>query len=209
MKINRAEMPTRLVVMRHLPSSANADGLLAGTWDVGLSPQGIAQAPEAKTQIQPFAPFGVVFSSDMKRAINTASRTTSQKPRQTRLLRERHLGDLEGTPVTPDFVRMLYTPLPQRRELSMAPGAENDNSMLLRWYEFLAKWYQRHRGQTGFAATHASLMGTVLDDLVGGTGVHKIENGGYFVLEADGNTKDPDLKVTAQSGIVYPFVLAA
>ena len=189
MKAVQETGPTTLVVVRHFHSSANADGLLAGTLDVPLSSQGIAQTPEARKNLLPFAPFADVFSSDRRRAINTARRTTSRKPRQTRLLRERHLGTLEGTPVTPDFVRMLYTPLPIRRELTMAPGAENDNSMLTRWDEFLARWFQRHRGQTSAAFTHSSMMGTLLDDLKGGDGVHAIENEGILYWKASGSSE--------------------
>ena len=100
--------PTTLWLIRHGESTWNVAGLAQGWGDeAGLTERGLRQALTAAAQFG-YRPVRAIYSSDLRRAQQTAAAFADVLglPVQTdRRLRERSLGDLEGSPhsmITPE-----------------------------------------------------------------------------------------------------------
>ncbi len=88
-----------LIMIRHGQTDANSTGRLSGQVDSELSETGVAQAA-ALAQRLANDRFDHIYTSDLKRAISTATAVSSeqqvQSPTQCSWLRERHAGVLQG-----------------------------------------------------------------------------------------------------------------
>jgi len=89
---------TTLHLVRHGETEWNRDGRIQGWADTPLSEVGREQARElAATLVE--RPIGAIYSSDLRRAYETAETLARQlglQVRTTPALRERHFGDNEG-----------------------------------------------------------------------------------------------------------------
>ena len=90
----------KLVCIRHGQSLWNKENKFTGWVDIDLSEQGKEEAKKAAELLKEYK-FDMVFTSVLKRAINTASiilEYNSSKPTVVRdkALNERHYGDLQG-----------------------------------------------------------------------------------------------------------------
>lgn len=90
----------KLVCIRHGQSLWNKENKFTGWVDIDLSEQGKEEAKKAAELLKEYK-FDVVFTSVLKRAINTANiilEYNSSKPTIVRdkALNERHYGDLQG-----------------------------------------------------------------------------------------------------------------
>lgn len=89
---------TEIWLVRHGETTANASGELSGWTDVGLTPRGEEQA----RALSPFLSrerFDAVWSSDLRRAIDTARLACGASPGSLRTdprLREMHFGEIEA-----------------------------------------------------------------------------------------------------------------
>lgn len=88
-----AAAPTRVILVRHGQTDANAGGRMQGQQDVPLNDTGRRQAADVATRLVAFAPDGIV-SSDLSRASATAAA----------------IGAATGAPITTD---------PQLREINI------------------------------------------------------------------------------------------
>jgi len=89
---------THVVIIRHGQSQGNAEGRFGGHTDTPLSPRGRRQA-EATARALLSEKFDAIFSSDLPRAIETATplaRLTGAPLETTEALRERSVGVMEG-----------------------------------------------------------------------------------------------------------------
>jgi broad specificity phosphatase PhoE len=89
---------THVVIIRHAQSQGNAEGRFGGHTDTPLSPRGRKQA-EATAQALAQEKFSAIYSSDLPRAIETASplaKLTAVSLETTEALRERSVGVMEG-----------------------------------------------------------------------------------------------------------------
>jgi probable phosphoglycerate mutase len=90
---------TRLCLVRHGETHWNADRRIQGQIDSGLNETGTRQAAAAAAALASIA-FDAVYSSDLRRARDTAEAIAAAQPRVTvRLdpgLRERHYGIFQG-----------------------------------------------------------------------------------------------------------------
>ncbi len=96
----------KLVLLRHGESLWNRENRFTGWMDVGLSPQGLAEAREAgRVLAQEGFEFDVAFSSVLRRAIKTLWVVLEEMDRmwipvhQSWRLNERHYGALQGQTV--------------------------------------------------------------------------------------------------------------
>lgn len=88
----------RLYLVRHGESENNAAGLWTGWTDAALTPKGEQQAENIRP-ILASVKFDKILSSDLSRAINTAKIAIPDcNPEPLSMLREIHIGSLEGTP---------------------------------------------------------------------------------------------------------------
>jgi broad specificity phosphatase PhoE len=91
-------LSTHVIIIRHGQSQGNAEGRFGGHTDTPLSPRGRKQA-EATAQALASEEFSAIYSSDLPRAIETASplaRLTGVSLQTTDALRERSVGVMEG-----------------------------------------------------------------------------------------------------------------
>jgi probable phosphoglycerate mutase len=91
-------MTTHVVIIRHGQSRGNAEGRFGGHTDTPLSARGLRQA-EATAKALATEKFSAIYSSDLPRAIQTASvlaRVANVPLEPTDALRERSVGVMEG-----------------------------------------------------------------------------------------------------------------
>jgi len=91
-------LTTHVVIIRHGQSQGNAEGRFGGHTDTPLSPRGRKQA-EATARALASEKFSAIYSSDLPRAIETASplaRLVAVPLETTDALRERSVGVMEG-----------------------------------------------------------------------------------------------------------------
>jgi broad specificity phosphatase PhoE len=91
-------LTTHVVIIRHGQSQGNAEGRFGGHTDTPLSPRGRRQA-QATAKALASEKFSAIYSSDLPRAIETASplaRLTGVSLETTDALRERSVGVMEG-----------------------------------------------------------------------------------------------------------------
>jgi broad specificity phosphatase PhoE len=89
---------THVVIIRHGQSQGNAEGRFGGHTDTPLSPRGRRQA-QATAKALATEEFSAIYSSDLPRAIETASplaKLTGVSLDTTDALRERSVGVMEG-----------------------------------------------------------------------------------------------------------------
>jgi broad specificity phosphatase PhoE len=89
---------THVVIIRHGQSQGNAEGRFGGHTDTPLSPRGRRQAEATATALAS-EKFSAIYSSDLPRAIETASplaKLTGVPLITTEALRERSVGVMEG-----------------------------------------------------------------------------------------------------------------
>ncbi len=91
---------SKLICVRHGQSLWNKDNKFTGWVDVDLSDQGISEAEIAGELLKNFK-FDIVFTSILKRAINTADIILSRNESKPEIIRdkalnERHYGELQG-----------------------------------------------------------------------------------------------------------------
>lgn len=84
----------KVYLIRHGQSKANEKFIMQGSLDAPLSERGEKQAKKLKYKLPPFS---AVYSSSLKRAIQTAKLATGKDPIEFDELQELHLGELEGT----------------------------------------------------------------------------------------------------------------
>jgi broad specificity phosphatase PhoE len=91
-------LTTHVVIIRHGQSQGNAEGRFGGHTDTPLSPRGRRQA-QATAKALASEKFSAIYSSDLPRAIETASplaKLTGVSLETTDALRERSVGVMEG-----------------------------------------------------------------------------------------------------------------
>jgi broad specificity phosphatase PhoE len=91
-------LTTHVVIIRHGQSQGNAEGRFGGHTDTPLSPRGRKQA-QATAKALAAEKFSAIYSSDLPRAIETASplaKLTGVSLETTDALRERSVGVMEG-----------------------------------------------------------------------------------------------------------------
>ncbi|HSS21747.1 MAG TPA: histidine phosphatase family protein [Pyrinomonadaceae bacterium] len=91
-------LTTHVVIIRHGQSRGNAEGRFGGHTDTPLSSRGRRQA-EATAKALASEKFSAIYTSDLPRAIQTASplaRLTGVQLETTDALRERSVGVMEG-----------------------------------------------------------------------------------------------------------------
>jgi probable phosphoglycerate mutase len=91
-------LTTHVVIIRHGQSQGNAEGRFGGHTDTPLSPRGRKQA-RATAKALAAENFSAIYSSDLPRAIETASplaELTGVALQTTDALRERSVGVMEG-----------------------------------------------------------------------------------------------------------------
>lgn len=152
---------TRLIFIRHGQSVANAEGRFAGHVDVDLTETGFEQAERAAEYIVKRERIDKIYSSDLKRAHNTAipvSRLTGLPINDVKGLREINAGKWEGRLVSDlwiEYEKDFYT---WRNDYSNArcTGGESVEELYARVVPFVKGLARENDGLTVLLTSHAS-----------------------------------------------------
>ncbi|KAK6924085.1 Histidine phosphatase superfamily, clade-1 [Dillenia turbinata] len=142
-----------IVVIRHGETEWNADGRIQGHLDVDLNDVGRQQAAAVAARLSKEPKVSVVYSSDLKRALETAQTIATICGGLEVIpdpdLRERHLGDLQGL-----VHRELATACPKaykaflsnRTDQEIPGGGESLDQLYERCTSALQRIGDKHRG---------------------------------------------------------------
>ncbi|KAJ0087069.1 hypothetical protein Patl1_09024 [Pistacia atlantica] len=154
-----------IIVVRHGETGWNADGRIQGHLDVELNHVGRQQAAAVANRISKEMKISAVYSSDLKRAMETAHiiASTCDIPEVTTdpELRERHLGDLQGftlqeaAALKPDAYLASLSP---RTDQEIPGGGESFDQLYNRCISSLQKIGKKHRGEKVVLVTHGGVV---------------------------------------------------
>jgi probable phosphoglycerate mutase len=156
---------TELILIRHGETSWNRERRMQGQLDTPLSELGVAQARATGTRLANHA-FSALYSSDLKRAYDTASaiaRATGKPIIAERALRERAFGIFEG--LTAAEIETKYprenARFAARDPEFVVPGGESARGFYERAVACMEHIAARHPGECVVVVTH----GLVLDSM--------------------------------------------
>ena len=154
---------TRLIITRHGQSIANAERRFAGHSDFDLSEIGQQQAELVADYICQNEKIDVIYSSDLKRAFNTALPTATRLGMDiipTTALREIFAGEWEA--LTTDEIAETYTAdfdvWKNQYAKSRCTGGESTAEVYARAIATVADIAGKHDGKTVLVSTHATLV---------------------------------------------------
>ena len=152
----------KVYVIRHGQSETNLKGRWTGWLDVELTEKGREDAKKAGEALKGIT-FDKVFSSDLKRAIDTARIATGCEPEKTALVREINVGNIADKPL--DIITD-----EQRERFGKDGYAEIEGESLDEFYERLEmfkSYLQTLDCETIAVFSHAGWLRTMLDSIVG------------------------------------------
>jgi broad specificity phosphatase PhoE len=163
-----AQRRTLVYLVRHGETAWNAEHRFQGHLDVELSRKGIAQAEALAAWIaeQPVQ-FGALFSSDLKRAVQTAQvigRRVGLVPQLYRGLRELHGGEWQGlvrTEIEARFPGKLHLWDAQVESFTV-PGGESLPDVQERVYATYEKIVAEHPGEAIIIVSHGAALTALL-----------------------------------------------
>jgi 2,3-bisphosphoglycerate-dependent phosphoglycerate mutase len=163
---------TRLIITRHGETDWNAARRIQGMTDVPMNARGEAQS-EALAEALACMEIGLIFSSDLNRAVRTAeiiaARLYDMEHIRAPLLRERNWGALEGKNLQEiedefpgDLERM------RNGDLDFAPrGGESRNQLIARIDEFIGGLITERAGENILIVTHGGVCGMAIKRMMG------------------------------------------
>lgn len=165
-KLNSVQGPyTEIIVIRHGETEWNCNRKIQGHLDVDLNEVGRMQAAAVAEQLSGESKVSAVYSSDLKRALETAetiaSRCGGLEVIQDLGLRERHLGDLQGlvfreaAKICPEAHQAL---LSHRTDTEIPGGGESFDQLYKRCTSALQRIGNKHKGERVVVVTHGGVI---------------------------------------------------
>lgn len=196
---------TKLILIRHGESEANAEGVFAGQINPDLEQKGLDQASLTAKYVADNYKVDKIYSSDLQRAYKTAlclADITGLEVEKNQNLREIFAGDWEG--LTFDQLQEKY---PEEYGVwlnhigkARCTGGESVAELGNRVMDALTKIAQSNAGKTVAVATHATPI-RAMQSLVETGGLDEMENipwvsnASVSVFEYDGEWKIVSLSV--------------
>ena len=157
--------------MRHGLTEFNSTRRFAGHSDVEMSPEGQQQVERLRNRLAN-EKIDAVYSSDLKRALETAKVVSSDRKVEIVTcpeLREINYGDAEG--LTFDEIGQRYPDLAQAiRNFNLElkfPGGESFEGFIQRTITFLARLEKHEPSATILVVSHSGVLRVLLCDLLG------------------------------------------
>lgn len=154
---------TKIILIRHGESLANAQRVYLGHTDWDLSDKGKAQA-EAAAEYFKDEPIDVIYSSDLLRAYNTAvthARIHNLVINPDKDLREIFLGDWEGHRIeyiSERWDREFNFEWREQFGICNPPGGESVPHAAQRFYNEVLRIARLHKGKTVLITAHAAVI---------------------------------------------------
>jgi broad specificity phosphatase PhoE len=186
-----------IILVRHGESVHNKQGIIAG--DSLLTDKGRDQARQTRQALEAAGfKFDAVYSSDLKRAVETAQIIAGMEvPDSHKLssLRERDFGSMDGKSDKhheEEHAKRITMTHEQSWIYKHVPDIENDHELSTRFVAALRELAEKHASKTILVVAHGAAIRTTLMKLLGLT-YDKVpqgsfKNGGYIELVyADNN----------------------
>lgn len=164
-------LTTHVLLIRHGQSRGNAEGRFGGHTDTPLSARGRRQA-EATAKALASEKFSTIYSSDLKRAVETASplaKLTQAPLEATDAFRERSVGVMEGLTFEEAAAQYpeQYAALLHRDFEHVLLGGESYRQTLDRAATKLDEIIQKHKGGRIAVFTHTGAICILILHLMG------------------------------------------
>jgi len=192
--------PTTFYLVRHGETQQNLEKIIQGHMDTVLNKTGIEQAKKT-AEILKDINFDNAFSSDLKRAYQTAKLITQKRNleiEKNKLLREMSFGNYEGIKIDKfhekldEFLDYRDTLSFEERFIHRVADIETDEEVVNRFLEFFSEKDELTREKNNLIVTHGAAIRTLLvyfgwakySELMHG----KIKNTAYAVIEKNGDS---------------------
>lgn len=182
-------------IVRHGETDWNARGVIQGHVDIPLNSSGKEQATALGKQLD-MVDFDLVFSSDLKRAKETAELITLERSlavATTQLLREKKFGSIEGKLVSElDELDKLVASFSDEQKVTHKPepDVESDAEVIARVLTFLREVAVRSPAKTILVVSHGAVLRTLLIHLgvftYENSRSNSIANTAYITVQSDG-----------------------
>lgn len=144
----------RLILVRHGETIENQKGICQGQMEGTLSDNGIEQAKRVAEFLKS-EKNDVIYSSDLRRAVNTANEVAKHFPNspfhQDKRIRERYFGLFQGK-LFPE----------NRKNLVIPPDAESDIALFQRVNEFYNEIIEKHLNHNVLIVSHGVTLRAML-----------------------------------------------
>jgi len=157
-----APAATHLIAIRHGETEWNSEGRFQGHLDSTLNREGLAQA-QALAERMSREPFDLLLSSDLGRALQTASAVAMRTGHEIVVeprLRERRMGIFQG--LTAQEVEQRYPEeyarFKSRDPDYVIPGGESMRQLYQRSIACITELAERHAGLTLAAVSHGGVL---------------------------------------------------
>lgn len=169
-------MPKKIIIIRHGQTEHNVNKLIQGHLDTQLNENGKEQALQIAKELS-HEKIDVIFSSDLKRAYDTASEIAKKHGLniiQTPSLRDRKFGKLQGVPFLeiskyfPNQDHITAFSLSEHDSFAQSNtyGVETDEQMMKRIGE-LDSMLKEYQAKTVLLVTHGGLVRMLLHHYLG------------------------------------------
>ncbi|KAL9461430.1 hypothetical protein AB3S75_004429 [Citrus x aurantiifolia] len=157
-----------IIVVRHGETPWNVQGKIQGHLDVELNEVGREQAVSVAERLAKEFKISVIYSSDLKRALETAQTIANScgglKVIEDPELRERHLGDLQGL-VFREAAKVCpiayHAFLSRKTDQDIPGGGESLDQLYRRCTSALQRIARKHIGERIVVVTHGGVIRTL------------------------------------------------
>lgn len=171
----------RIILMRHTDAKGGDGDIYRGQTDLDLTPRGFRHAKRIAERLKKLH-IDKIYSSVLKRAIHTAepiAEAHNLKLKKSRKINEMSFGIFDGLKVKE--VMKKYPDLYKARgkdkmNFRIPGGGENFNDVRKRALSFILGEAKKSRNKTLMFVTHASLMKSVLIDVMKNKSGEEISN---------------------------------
>ena len=136
----------RLIIIRHGETIENTKKICQGHLNTKLSKKGIEQAKKLGLRFKEIN-IDAIYSSDLKRAIDTAKEIIKYHPelklQSDKRIRERYMGALQGQTFPKKITKE-----------NLPKDFEKDEEIYLRTKEFIKEIYTKHKNKTVLIVAH-------------------------------------------------------
>ena len=193
-------MKTKIILQRHGQSVGNAQRIYLGHTDLPLTEEGIMQA-EVTAKHLADEPISAIYSSDLKRAYETAlphSKLHKLDIRVSQRLREIFVGEWDGKPMD-ELMRDCYEDFVIRRMHRdfVYPGGESTYDAANRLHKALLEIGRENAGGVVLVVSHSAVIRAFWYYLLGCTELNMTDrvlfmpNSAYCVLEFENDALVP------------------
>ena len=194
-------MKTKIYIVRHGQSAANAAAVIAGHTDPELTELGVTQAGVTADALAAVH-FDAIYSSDLKRAYGTAvphAELRGMKINTDKRFRELYMGDWENTPVAECKERwhdLYFGDWMNNFPAYRSPNGESVSELAERFRLGIIDIASRHPGETLLVATHAGAIRAFWGKVIGEKDGVIVDvpfptNASYTVVECEGEKITP------------------